>query len=109
MQWQAMVKVGLTSPPLKRVAGRKDKPTNSNLPPGALDNNAWHGRFISTYQRYLAGRDTYEAWGSNDDEAVSIMQKIWNYIYGARVLNKIVTGEPTFVIVSSSCPAILCI
>jgi hypothetical protein len=105
---QAMVKVGPTSPPPKRVAGRKDKPTNSDLPRGTLDNNAWRGRFISTYQRYLAGRVTDEAWGLEDDEAVSLMQKIWNYIYGARVPNRIVTGEPTFVIVSTPCPAILC-
>ena len=87
------------SPLPKRTLGGK-KFTNSELPSGAQDNGVWRQVFIPTYVQYLASRNSQDAWTITDDDAVALMQRIWNFIYGARVPYNIKTRGPVFFLVS---------
>jgi hypothetical protein len=87
------------------VAGRKEKYTNAHLPPGCQDNSAWRRIFISTYLQYLGSRDSEpdsdsDAWAVNDDEGLSIQQKIWDFVYGEKVPHIITVQGPVFALVS---------
>ena len=83
------------------MAGRRDKFTNAHLPPGCQDNGAWHHIFIPTYLQYLAGRDSdKDAWAVNDDEALSVQQRIWDFVYGDKVPHIITVEGPVFGLVS---------
>lgn len=101
IQQQSIVKIEATSPPPKCKTGRKDKFTNSDLPIGTLDAGAWRRIFIPSYLQYLSSREIEDAWAIDDDEAASIMQKVWDYTYGARVCCKIAVVGPVFFIVST--------
>lgn len=82
------------------MAGRKEKFTNGHLPRGCQDNGAWRRIFIPTYLQYLASRDSdKDAWALNDDEAVSIQQKIWDFVYGDKVPHIITVKGPVFALV----------
>jgi hypothetical protein len=86
------------------VTGRKEKFTNAHLPSGSQDNGAWRRIFIPTYLQYLASRDSdsesdKDAWALNDDEAVSIQQKIWDFVYGNKVPHIITVQGPVFALV----------
>lgn len=83
------------------MAGRKEKYTNANLPPGCQDSGAWRRTFIPTYLQYLASRDSdTDAWAVNDDEGVSIQQKIWDFVYGDKIPHIITVQGPVFALVS---------
>jgi hypothetical protein len=90
----------ITFPPPKRKTERKDEFTNADLPIGTLDDGAWRRTFIPTYLQYLSSREIEDAWVIDDDEAVSIMQKVWDYTYGERVRCKIAVVEPVLFFVS---------
>jgi len=50
--------------------------------------------------QYLGSRDSdNDAWGINDDEGVSIQQKIWNFVYGDKVPHIITVQGPVFALV----------
>ena len=100
------MKLEHTAPPLPEskhvTTGRKEKYTNAHLPLGAQDNSAWRRIFIPTYLQYLAGRDTKsnnDAWAINDNESVSIQQKIWDFVYGDKVPHIISVQGPVFALV----------
>jgi hypothetical protein len=89
------------------MTGRKEKFTNAHLPSGSQDNGAWRRIFIPTYLQYLASRDSgsesdKDAWALNDDEAVSIQQKIWDFVYGNKVPHIITVQGPVFALVGVS-------
>ena len=84
------------------MAGHKKKYTNINLPNGYQDNNAWRGIFIPTYLQYLATRDVKDVWAISDKEAVSVLQKIWNYTYGNKITHTVTRKGPVFAVVSIS-------
>ena len=94
-----MVKEENPSPLPKRTLGGK-KFTNSELPSGAQDNGVWRQVFIPTYVQYLASRDSSDAWTINDNDAIQLMQHIWEFIYGARVAYHIKSKGPVFFLVS---------
>lgn len=58
---------------------RITKYTNSDLPQGALDNNDWRKKFITTYEKWLSARAG--PWINDEDENVSAMQAIWDTVY----------------------------
>ena len=77
------------------MAGHKEKFTNAHLPLGCQDNGAWRRIVIPTYLQYLACRDTdKDVWTVDDDEAVSIQQEIWNFIYGDKVPHIVTVQGP---------------
>ena len=83
------------------MAGRKEKYTNANLPSGCQDSGTWRRTFIPTYLQYLASRDSdTDAWAVNDDEGVSIQQKIWEFVYGDKIPHIITVQGPVFSLVS---------
>jgi predicted molibdopterin-dependent oxidoreductase YjgC len=51
--------------------------------------------------QYLSTREIEDAWAIDNDEVASIMQKVWDYTYGARVLYEIAVVGPVFFIVST--------
>jgi hypothetical protein len=106
---QAIVKLEHTTPPptdKRVVTGRKEKFTNAHLPRGSQDNGAWRRIFIPTYLQYLASRDSEkDIWTINDDEAIPIQQKIWDFIYGESVPHIITVQGPVFALVSSHSPS----
>ncbi|KAI0244989.1 hypothetical protein BJV78DRAFT_1289749 [Lactifluus subvellereus] len=75
---------------------RKDKYTNSDLPPGCKENNVWRCTLIPTYIQYMSNQKN--AWGIQDDDAIVILQGIWDYVYGARVPAKIGIVGPIFAV-----------
>ena len=82
------------------AAARKEKFTNVHLPPGCLDNGAWHRILIPTYLQYLACRDADDdAWAISDDKTVSVQQKIWDFVYGDKVPHIITVQGPVFSLV----------
>jgi hypothetical protein len=99
IQQQSIVKLEPTSPPPKRKTGRKDKFTNADLPKGTLDGGGWRRTFIPSYLQYLSSREIEDAWAIDDNEAASIMQNVWDFIYGARVRCEIAVAGPVFFIV----------
>jgi hypothetical protein len=95
-----MVKQEEPSPlPKRTLGGNKFK--NSELPPGAQDNGVWRQVFIPTYVQYLANRNSNDAWTISDDDAIQLMQQIWEFIYGARVPHHIKTRGAVFFLVSA--------
>ena len=84
----------------KCMIGRKDKYMNADLPPGCQDNGVWHCVFIPTFLQYLGSRDSKDAWSMVDEETVPVLQKIWDYTYGAKILHKIVIHGAVFSLVS---------
>jgi hypothetical protein len=83
------------------VAGRKEKYTNAHLPAGCQENGAWRRIVIPTYLQYLASRDSdSDAWAANDDEGISIQQRIWDFVYGDKVPHIITVQGPVFALVS---------
>ena len=69
-----------------------------HLPNGCQYNGTWHRIFIPTYFQYLACRES-DAWAANDDESVSVLQKIWNFVYGDKVPHIITIQGPVFALV----------
>ena len=103
---QAIVKLEHTTPPpsgSKHVAvGRKEKFTNAHLPHGCQDNGAWRRIFVPTYLQYLASRNSdNDAWAINDEEAVSVQQKVWDFVYGDKVPHIVTVQGPVFALVGS--------
>jgi hypothetical protein len=95
-----MVKEDAPSPLPKRTLGGK-KYTNSDLPSGAQDNGVWRQIFIPTYVRYLASRNSNDAWSISDNDAIELMQQIWQFVYGARVSHRIKSKGPIFFLASA--------
>jgi hypothetical protein len=95
-----MVKEEESSPLPKRTLGGK-KYTNNELPSGAQDNGIWRQVFIPTYVQYLASRTSNDTWTISDDDAIQLMQRIWKFIYGARVPYRIKVKGPVFFLVSA--------
>lgn len=87
------------SPPPRR-SGANRKFTNADLPSGAMDNNTWRKVVIPTYIQYLACQDVKETWTVEDSQTITLLQTIWNFIYGAEVLYTIKVTGPAFSIVS---------
>ena len=58
---------------------RVTKYTNIDLPQGALDNNDWRKKFVTTYVKWLGAHAG--PWINNEDENVAAMQTIWNTVY----------------------------
>ena len=100
--YQAIIKLEHTTPPTKRVtAGRKEKYTNVHLLSGCQDYGAWCRIFIPTYLQFLASWDSDDdTWTINDDEGVSIQQKIWDFVYGNKVPHIITVQGPVFALIS---------
>jgi hypothetical protein len=95
-----MVKEDEPSPLPKRTLGGK-KYTNSELPSGAQDHGVWRQVFIPTYVQYIASRNSNDTWTISDNDAIQLMQQIWNIVYGARVPYRIKTKGPVFFLVSA--------
>jgi hypothetical protein len=96
---QAIVKVENMTPPPKR-SGANKKYTNADLPGGAMNGNTWRKKVIPTYIQYLAGQNVKETWTIEDSESVTLLQTIWNFIYGAELPHTIKVNGPAFSIVS---------
>ena len=94
-----MVKEEELSPLPKCTLGGK-KYTNSEFPAGALDNGVWWQIFIPTYIQYLASWNSNDTWTISDNNAIQLIQQIWDFIYGARVEYHIKIRGPVFFLVS---------
>lgn len=86
--------------PLPLRSGANRKYTNADLPNGAMNNNTWRKKLIPTYIQYLAGQDVKETWTIEDRNALTLLQTIWNFLYGAEVPHTIKVNGPVFSIVS---------
>ena len=74
-----------------------------HLPLGCQDNGTWRCIVIPSYLQYLACQDTdKDVWTVDDDEAVSIQQEIWNFVYGDKVPHIVTVQGPVFALVSVS-------
>jgi len=67
--------------------------------PGCKVDNVWRRTLIPTYIQYMSGQSN--VWGTPDNDAVAILQVIWDYLYGARVPAEITATGPIFSIVST--------
>jgi hypothetical protein len=95
---QAIVKVENLSPLPKR-SGANRKYTNADLPNGSMNNNTWRKKIIPTYIQYLACQDVKETWTIDDNVSITLLQTIWNYIYGAEIPHTVKLNGPVFSIV----------
>ena len=78
-----------------------EKYTNAHLPSGCQDNGTWCHIFIPAYLQLLASQDSDDdTWTINDDEGVSIQQKIWDFVYGNKVPHITTVQGPVFALVS---------
>ncbi|KAG2037782.1 hypothetical protein BDR03DRAFT_982005 [Suillus americanus] len=64
------------------IAGEalRAKYKNSDLPPGCLDQNLWHGVFIPTVA-HAAGGENVHPWSIEDNVLIQILTKAWNIVY----------------------------
>lgn len=85
--------------PLPKRSGANRKYTNADLPSGSTNNNTWRKKIIPTYIQYLASRDVKETWTIDDNDSISLLQTIWNFIYGAELLHTVKLNGPVFSIV----------
>ena len=67
-----------------------------HLPHSCQDNGAWHRIFVPTYLQYLASRNS-----DNDEEAVSVQQKVWDFVYGDKVPHIVTVQGPVCALVGS--------
>ena len=81
------------------AADHKEKYTNAQLPAGCQDNSAWCRLFIPTCLQYLASRDSDNVWAINNDEAVSMQQNIWNFVYRKKIPHIITVQGPVFALI----------
>ena len=88
--------------PLKDQSVRQlgGKFNNGHLPPGAMTQNTWHRVYVPTYVQFVASRE--DAWTFNDNDAVRVMQAIWNNVYGSRIPHTVEMNDAVFSIVSLS-------
>jgi hypothetical protein len=96
---QTLVKVENVSPLPKR-SGANRKYTNADLPHGSMNNNTWRKKIIPIYIQYIACQDVKETWTIDDQASLTLLQTIWNFIYGAEVPHTIKLNGPAFSIVS---------
>ena len=73
-----------------------NKYTNSDLPKGATDNNAWQCLFISFLAHYATGYDN--PWSISDNNFKDTLQEIWNTVYQDKV-HTVVVGGPVHCLV----------
>lgn len=75
--------------------GRKEKFTNVNLPTGSQD--SWRTAVIPRYYLYIGSRD--DIWSISDHVAIDLLQKIWDYVYGARIPHIVASpGAVTYIV-----------
>lgn len=81
-----------TEAPVSGV-GKASRPTpkNSDLPTGAMDNNDWKRLFLPTFLRNLGTRSN--CWNIPDSTLISLLQSIWDTVYGVRVPHTIEAGD----------------
>jgi hypothetical protein len=65
-----------------RVSLRKDKPKNSQLPPGAHNGGKWHLTFIPSLVYWL-GNSKYP-WTIEEDTLSSVLEDIYHEVYNSR-------------------------
>ncbi|KIJ14117.1 hypothetical protein PAXINDRAFT_13030 [Paxillus involutus ATCC 200175] len=75
-------------------SGAHSKYTNSDLPSGATDDNAWRRLFISSLAHYAAGYDN--PWSIPDNKFKDVLQEIWDTVYKDRVVYSVVVGGPVY-------------
>jgi hypothetical protein len=80
---------------------RVTKYTNSDLPQGALENNDWRKKFITTYEKWLGA--CAGPWINDEDKNIAVMQTIWNAVY-PHIEHTIDVDGPVYYIVSCSIP-----
>ncbi|KAG1750031.1 uncharacterized protein EDB91DRAFT_1078958 [Suillus paluster] len=70
---------------------------NSQLPPGCLNSNTWHGVFILTIA-YAAGGENIDPWYIDNNMLVRILMKAWKVVYGklSSTDNPIYIGSPVY-------------
>jgi len=76
---------------------RTSKYTNNDLPQGALENNDWRKKFITTYVKWLGAHAG--PWVDSEEENVAAMQAIWNTVY-PHIDHTIDVDGPVYYIVS---------
>ena len=80
------------------VKGKRSKYTNADLPAGSQEHNVWRGKVVPTFIQYMSTDENI--WGTDDDVAADTMQRIWDFIYGAKIPQKIMLGGPILSVVS---------
>jgi hypothetical protein len=91
----------------EEALGAYRKFTNSTLPAGCEDGNAWRGSFVPTYIHFVA---TYkDPWVVDDGDAVPAMQLAWDTLFvnrksGPVIVHSIQVGEAVFAVVSTVLP-----
>ena len=83
-------------------SGANNKYINEDLPEGAMADNMWQCLFISTLAHFVARYDN--PWAINTDKFVSILQVIWDVVYGGKIEHTVTSNGAVFHIV---CPLIL--
>ncbi|KAI6167361.1 hypothetical protein EDD17DRAFT_1751931 [Pisolithus thermaeus] len=102
-----------TAPPSKRTktqhassgqgsqcsgSGANKKFINSDLPLGAMNDNAWRCLFISALAYFAAGYDN--PWTIPDDKLQHVLQEIWDIVYRDKVAHMVVIGGPVYSLIS---------
>lgn len=72
--------------------------TNDDLPPGAQDEARWRRKVIPLLITYLGGRK--DIWSFDINEAVTVFQQVWSYVYGASIPIEISSKSPVYGLVS---------
>ncbi|KAF9234301.1 hypothetical protein BU15DRAFT_65844 [Melanogaster broomeanus] len=88
------MKMPKSSGNLQSGSGAHNKYTNSDLPLGATDDNAWQRLFISSLAHYTAGYDN--PWSIPDNKFKDVLQEIWDTVYQDKVVYSVVVGGPVY-------------
>ncbi|KAI5986493.1 hypothetical protein EDD15DRAFT_2373207 [Pisolithus albus] len=68
-------------------SGANKKFINSDLPLGAMNDNAWRHLFISALAYFAAGYDN--PWTIPDDKLQHVLQEIWDIVYRDKVVHTV--------------------
>ncbi|KAI6101117.1 hypothetical protein EDD16DRAFT_1526015 [Pisolithus croceorrhizus] len=79
-------------------SGANKKFINSDLPLGAMNDNAWQHLFISALTYFAAGYDN--PWTIPDDKLQHVLQEIWDIVYQDKVMHTVVIGGPVYSLIS---------
>jgi len=73
---------------------QRDAIPAKHLPEGSTENNRFRAVFVTTYICWVAQYP--DPWRIDNEEAVSVMQKIWAEVYGKKIQYRITADTPAF-------------
>lgn len=92
--------VSRTSSATSKSSSSGKKSTTNDLPDGAQDHDRWSSLFVPTLLRFQGCR--HDPWTWDARGSVSVIQKIWDAVYGDSLPHTVVAGDSVHKVVRFS-------